>query len=162
MSSCCGPPSYLLSRLCSSPISSQTNITAWWDISKSSQTGFPWMLMCLMIVNDEMRISHCKLMQELYADNVTLKWNTIEKDINVSTGMLKHLSSVSVLSCGFSSSTAGEKYNPVCGCSRLQTPFTPKQWKLKIHFQEMTKKGKHQVIITFLSKKALGIASKKM
>lgn len=38
--------------------------------------------------------------------------------------MLKHLSSVSILSCGFGSSTAGEKYNPACGRDWLQTPFT--------------------------------------
>lgn len=35
--------------------------------------------------------------------------------MNVSTGMLKHLRSASVLSCGFGSSPAGEKDTPACG-----------------------------------------------
>ena len=55
--------------------------------------------------------------------------------MNVGTGVLKHLSSASVVSCGLDSSTAGEKDTSACGLQLVtETPVvTHKQWK-QLHY----------------------------
>lgn len=48
--------------------------------------------------------------------------------MHVGVGMLKHLCSASVLSCGFGSSTTGEKDTPACGLQLVtETPVKKSQ-----------------------------------
>lgn len=103
-SSCCGPPSFPLSRLCSSSSSSLLDIMAWWDL-----------FLIDFEFTDCYSISWLTMRYKLNTVNVNYSLHIWMNRMSVLPGMLKHLCSASVLSCGFGSSTAGEKATPACG-----------------------------------------------